>query len=153
MWIIQIRYLIPSIKSYRIYNCLMVVRSHTNGKIEKTWWRGENLKLNQNNKFSVKALLVVSVENYSMQLQKQDSVIPSQWRIRNFFKLKTKNFFHTCVKITFSGKCGVTNGIWKVLLYECSVSNESLDTAPNMANTPRENWLQTEIKKKKKSYM
>lgn len=36
MRIIQICYLVPSIKPYRIYNCLMVVRSHTNGEIEKT---------------------------------------------------------------------------------------------------------------------
>lgn len=47
MRIIQICYLVPSIKPYRIYNCLMVVRSHTNGEIEKTWWRSKNLKLNQ----------------------------------------------------------------------------------------------------------
>lgn len=45
---------------------------------------------------------------------------------------------------TFSGNHGVTNGIWNVLLYEWSVSNDSGDTAPSMEKTPRENWLQTE---------
>ncbi|KAJ8878042.1 hypothetical protein PR048_022505 [Dryococelus australis] len=47
------------------------------------------------------------------------------------------------VALTFSGNHGVTKGIWKVLLYECSVSKESGLTAPSMANTPLENWLQT----------
>lgn len=49
MRIIQICYLVPSIKPYRIYNCLMVVRSHTNGEVEETWWRRKNLKLNRIN--------------------------------------------------------------------------------------------------------
>lgn len=47
------------------------------------------------------------------------------------------------VWLTFSGNQGVTNGIWNVLLYECSVSNESGLTAPNIENTPLLNWLQT----------
>lgn len=45
--------------------------------------------------------------------------------------------------LTFSGNHGVTNGIWNVLLYEWSVSNESGETAPIIPNTPRENWLHT----------
>lgn len=32
-----------------------------------------------------------------------------------------------------------------MLLYECNVSNESGDTAPSIANTPLENWLQTRM--------
>jgi hypothetical protein len=53
------------------------------------------------------------------------------------------NNFKWTYFLTFSGNQGVTNGIWNVLLYECNVSNESGETAPIMANTPRENWLQT----------
>jgi hypothetical protein len=59
MRIIQICYLVPSIKAYRIYNCLVVVRSHTNGEIEETWWRGKNLKLNQAKMSRIKLLFVV----------------------------------------------------------------------------------------------
>lgn len=53
-------------------------------------------------------------------------------------------------KLTFSGKNGVTNGIWNVLLYECNVSNDSGETAPSIENTPRENWLQTVREKEEK---
>lgn len=52
------------------------------------------------------------------------------------------------VMLTFSGNHGVTNGIWNVLLYECKVSKESGDTAPSIEKTPRENWLQTEMRKR-----
>lgn len=53
--------------------------------------------------------------------------------------------------LTFSGNQGVTNGIWNVLLYECNVSNDSGETAPSIENTPRENWLHTEMKEREKN--
>lgn len=49
--------------------------------------------------------------------------------------------------LTFSGNQGVTNGIWNVLEYECNVSNDSGETAPSIENTPRENWLHTEMER------
>lgn len=45
MWIIQIDDFIPTIPAYCIYNCLVILWSHTDGKIEKArWWR-QNLQI------------------------------------------------------------------------------------------------------------
>lgn len=62
-----------------------------------------------------------------------------------------KRRYNACIKqseyltylLTFSGNHGVTKGIWNVLLYEWSVSNDSAETAPSIENTPIENCRQT----------
>jgi hypothetical protein len=45
MWIIQIYDFIPAIPTYRIYNCLMVLGSHTDGEIKKAGRGRQNLQI------------------------------------------------------------------------------------------------------------
>lgn len=130
MWIIQINDFIPSIPAYCVYNCLMILGPHTDGKIKETgWWRQNLQNWVSNNKGEINKFVCMCWLAY--------------WP-----------WYCVCVCMfiydhTFSGNQGVTNGIWNVLLYECRVSNESGETAPIIAKTPRENWLQTERELKK----
>lgn len=45
MWIIQIYDFIPAIPTYRIYNCLMVLGSHTDGEIKKAGRGRQDLQI------------------------------------------------------------------------------------------------------------
>lgn len=121
MWIIQIYDFIPAVPSDRIYNCLMILRSHTDGKVEEAGrWR-QNLQ--------IESAKVINIKSVGIK----DIFLLQGYKKLSFFSLL----------LTFSGNHGVTNGIWNVLLYEWSVSNESGETAPIIPKTPRENWLQT----------